>query len=253
MNLAFVLLPEARMPVGDDVARAFSEISPEESVTVPAPAPRDPEDPELLQLDLASGRSALIMLMAEPVPDGEAEEAAAFSIGTMGREWEPTHEAHLMVTLAPLDGESPSEALSTFTTLLAAIAKSSGAVAIYWGNAGATHETEFFDSIARDPDHSQRIALWTGVSTATDADGTLELLSLGMTQLELPNLLLVTKSGSAEEAFGMFFDLLSYVAERGEAIPEGETIGSSESDRVPVNYVPSPVDPEQTVWRVETP
>ena len=40
---------------------------------------------------------------------------------------------------------------------------------------------------------------------------------------------------------------------RGEALPEGDTVGRTASEKLPVHYVPSPVDLKVKVWRVELP
>ncbi len=42
-----------------------------------------------------------------------------------------------------------------------------------------------------------------------------------------------------------FFDLLGYVAERGEHFPEGDTVGRTADEKLPVHYVSSPIDPNQ--------
>jgi hypothetical protein len=44
-----------------------------------------------------------------------------------------------------------------------------------------------------------------------EADGRLSLLSLGMKQLELPDLLLVAPSGKADKALPKLYGLLAYV------------------------------------------
>ena len=49
------------------------------------------------------------------------------------------------------------------------------------------------------------------------------------------------------------FDLLAYVASRGEALPEGDTVGRTDDERLPVHYVESPGDPAKKVWRLELP
>lgn len=49
------------------------------------------------------------------------------------------------------------------------------------------------------------------------------------------------------------FDLLAYVAQRGEAIPEGETVGRTDEERLRVRYVTSPLNSKAKVWRVELP
>jgi hypothetical protein len=72
-----------------------------------------------------------------------------------------------------------------------------------------------------------------------------------MKQLGLPELLLEAPKKSAGQALETFFNLLAYVAERGKALPEGDTVGRTADERLPVHYVPSPADPKEKVWRVE--
>jgi hypothetical protein len=72
-----------------------------------------------------------------------------------------------------------------------------------------------------------------------------------MKQLELPDLLLVAPSGKADEALPMLYDLLAYVVSRGRPLAEGDTVGRTAAEKLPVHYVPSPVDPKMNVWRVE--
>jgi hypothetical protein len=143
------------------------------------------------------------------------------------------------------------DTLSLFTSLLAAVTKTSNAVGVYWGEAGATHDAKFLMSIAEDRDLDARLMLWTGVSTAREADGRLSLLSLGMNQLNLPDLLIIAEKSGGNEALGTFFDFLGYVSKLGKPLPEGDTIGRTENERLPVRYVPSPLDPSKKVWRVE--
>ena len=51
----------------------------------------------------------------------------------------------------------------------------------------------------------------------------------------------------------MMFDLLTYLANRGVAIPDGDTVGRSADEKLKVRYVPSPIDESKKVWRVELP
>ena len=131
--------------------------------------------------------------------------------------------------------------------------KASPSVGVYWGNAGATHSPEFFLEVASEQDVAPRMMLWSGVSIAREKDGRLSLLSLGMEQLDLPDLLLVAGKASERVALETMYDLLAYVAERGEALPEGDTVGRTGDERFPVHYVKSPIDPKKKVWRIELP
>jgi hypothetical protein len=255
MDLAFVLLPETRGPDANAVVRAYGSFSqPGDSIRV-SEEPGEGERPEGMSaftLELSTGEVAIVAHMPAPVPNREADEAARFSVSAIGTGWElPSHKAHQIVTFQSKDSTPPVTRLSRFTSVLAAVAQSSGAVGVYWGNAGATHDVEFFTSVAEEHGIVPRISLWTGVSFAREPDGRLSLLSLGMSQLDLPDLLFVAPASEGEKALGAFFDLLAFVAERGEPLPEGDTVGGSATERWPVRYVRSPVDKDVKVWRVE--
>ena len=45
--------------------------------------------------------------------------------------------------------------------------------------------------------------------------------------------------------------LLEVIIRDGKPIPEGDTVGRSATEKLPVHYVASPADPKAKVWRVE--
>jgi len=254
-NLAFVLLSEARLPDGQQVAHAFRDFTgPEEGLQIAADQGDKAVRDQVISLTFNTGDTAFVALVPAAVPNGEADQRARFSLSSFRNDWKlPPHCAHLIVTLQGAAESSPVARLSRFTSLIAAVTRSSPAVGVYWGNAGATHDSEFFVSVASDLGVVPRMMLWSGVSIAREDDGRLSLLSLGMEQLNLPDLLLVAGEASASVALETMFDLLAYVARREEALPEGHTVGRTAEERLPVHYVPSPADPAKKVWRVELP
>jgi hypothetical protein len=254
-HLAFVLLSETRLPLPGDILSHFEAFAaPGESLHHDVAEAKADGPDSVLSFHLDAGERCFVALMPAPVPRGEADRAAEFSLSSFRNGWKlPGHQAHLLVTLAVAPGDTPHSSLSRFTTVLAAVTAASPAVGVYWGNAGATHDAEFFLSIAREQGIVPRLMLWNGVSVARERDGRLSLLSLGMSQLALPNLLLVSGPDSQAAAMETMFDLLAYVAQRGAAIREGETVGRTDEERLPVRYVTSPVDAEARVWHVELP
>jgi hypothetical protein len=254
MELAMVLLPEDVPPLdATDILDAYRQIGGDGAALADvggADECASSEGPPPLHIRLA-GDDVFVMRMPVPVPNGEAEDAARFSVSSFSSAGPlPPHTSHLIVTMLgearPLDVERKRR----FTQLLAAILTSTKAIAVYSGAAGATHPADFFVDIARDVELP--LLLWTGVSLAGD-ETRLSLLSLGMAQFDLPDLLLETPRAMGTDALGFFFDILEYVLTRGAAIPDGETVGRTSGERLPVRYVPSPIDPEKQVFRVAIP
>lgn len=254
INLAFVLLPKPSLPKAEGIARAFDHFATtkEQSLQPKGTQKTEQTTLEVLEFELKPGGTAFVALMPMPVPNGEAEDAARFSLSAVGTGWKlPKHYAHAIVTLRDAKTASMVDTLSLFTSLVAAVTEASQAVGVYWGEAGATHDAKFFLSIAQDQDVSSRIMLWSGVSVAHEKDGRLSLWSTGMKQLNLPDLLMIAPKSTGNSALGTFFDFLSYSAEFGKPLPEGDTIGRTADERLPIHYVQSPIDPKVKVWRVE--
>ncbi len=253
-NLAFVLLTEPQLPSQVAVVEAFAAFEPSLLMRAKPSEARSEGGKEMLSLELAGGETCFVALMPAAVPKGEADDGVKFSLSSFRDGWKlPQHHAHLIVIFRPVPGAKAVEDLSRFTSIVAAIVKASGAVGVYWGDSGATHDAEFFTSVAADQGVSPRILLWSGMSSAREPDGRLGLLSLGMRQLGLHDLLLVAGKSSEGSAIETFYDFLTYVAERGEPLSDGDTVGRSADEKLPVRYVPSPLDPTRKVWRVEMP
>jgi len=216
----------------------------------PAAAPKPVRETQAF--DLTPRGHVLVGLMSMAVPHREADDAARFSISGLGGRWEPPpHAAHLVVFLSGMEGGAAADALDAFTAVLAALAEASQASAVYWGDARATHEAAFFIEVARLRERAPRLMLWSGVSIAHEAKGRLSLLSLGMAQLDLPDLLMLAPAADTRAALSTFYDLLAWVEGQGAAPPEGDTVGRTPDERRKVTYVPSPLDPRRSVWRVE--
>lgn len=194
------------------------------------------------------GLELVVALVPAPVPDGEADGATEHSLSGFQGNWTlPEHRAHLVVVqqgslLRTL------EQLSSYTRVVAAVVRATGAVGVYWPAAAATHHPEFVVNIAQS---ELPLPLWVGLSIAESKKRT-ELLSVGMAQLELPELLLRCDSvdpGTLE----FFYELLGYAARRRKPLTSKDRIGRSESERLTVKSVPSPVKPSERVALVELP
>jgi Domain of unknown function (DUF4261) len=257
MNLAFVLLSRPVMPKEQDVVKAFARfVAKGESLKAEGTKSDTKSDGKstVTTFGLGPHGSAFVALMPIAVPNGEADEVAGNSLSALGMGWKlPPHHAHLVVSLTAPATEKPLEALQRFTSLVAAVTQAAPAVGVYWGDAHVTHDPKFFVETAAQPGVMPRITLWNGISVAKDGAARVSLLSLGMKQLGLPDLLLTAPRAKLGLAVESMFDLLSYLVDVGKPLPEGDTVGPTEHDKWKVHYVPSPTEPGEQVWRIELP
>lgn len=194
------------------------------------------------------GREILAALMPLPVAEGEMNGLTSRSLSGFRGEWvSPDHRAHLVVVPQGTP-TSNIEELTAYTRIVAAIVRATGALAVCWNESGATHHPEFVVNIA----HSELpLPIWVGFSLSKNRS-VHELLSMGMQQLGLPDLLLTTDSIEAG-VLEFFYDLLGYIARRGTPLPEGDSVGRKQNERIKVRYIRSPIDAEQKVWSVTLP
>jgi len=232
------------MPTVDDFRAAW------QSLTNGATLVEKNWDDESAEVE-TDGIMTIATLMPAPVPNQEADEAASRSLSAMraGGFRPAPHIAHLLVA-STSPTAMPVDRLVQHTRVVAALAKATRATGIYDGSAGATHDPSFYLDVAGEPDLP--LMLWNGISIAKTEE-TVEILTLGMSQLQLPNLLLVAPAGQGDDALPFAFDLLGYLISRGEPVPEGETVGRTATEKLPVTYVPSPIDPATRVMKVELP
>jgi hypothetical protein len=252
-HLAFLLLDGPAMPSGEEVVAAFREIAPrsENPLALDSGVGAD-----VLQFSIGTGGRLLVSLIPVPVPNGEAEAAFAHSysvhldeVGKLA-----PHRAHLVAVYREESSRSRYRELTRFTYLLAALAQASRASAIYWGDAGATHEAGFFIGLAREHDPDLMLPLWCGFEAVQDGPARASLLTLGMRrQLGIMEMRVTAPQRNLSEYVDAMFNFLAYAARRGAPVPDGETIGRSANERLKVRHERSPVVPKEKVWRVDFP
>lgn len=245
MSVAIVLAPSAELPDEAAFVDAYYGISPNAHEIVA----KGRQGEATAMFEIEGVGDVYVSAMPGPVPNGEVEHAARLGFSTLGKAWSPAHAAHLLVAvqaprLAPIDR------MPVLTTLAAAAAQTTDAIGVYWGGGRVAHPTKSFLETARGIDLP--IALWCGVSAATDPHR-VQYLSIGMDQFGLPDLLLTAARLEGPSALSTFFQFLSHLARRGAPLEPGHTLGRTAHERIPVRYQPSPIDPAVQVWCVDLP
>lgn len=253
MQLAIVLMNHDQLPKAEAILDSLRSIEPAVAAGVAA---QETANPQVVALKVGEAGKLVVGLVEGEVPEQEAQAAVPFSVSALGTGWTlPPYCAHAVVAFEDHGpGLSPLERLRLFTFLVAAVVEAAErAVGVYWGAARATHEAEFFVRVAQASDMLP-VMLWTGLAAARDGQDGLQLLSLAMDQLGLPNLLLRVRVEEERDPLDLFFDLLAVSAVSGRVPPAGEPLvipGAAGETALAVSRAASPLDPEQTVWSAQ--
>lgn len=254
-QVAYVLLATPALPTADAIVGAFGDFGGDgDSIRAVTPDRAGPAGHRAtdVELDLCDGDQAAVSLVPTPFPNGEADRFVRYSLFAIRNGFQlPPHDAYLTVSLQGSPDTPPMERVSRFTSLVAAVVRASAAVGVYWPAAGATHEGAFFTRSAASPKRHHRVALWSGLMGTPVADGPLSILSLGMTQLALPDLYLVAPDAQHMQLLTTFYDLLAHLVIRGRPMGDGESIRFTDGRRLTGHYAASPIDPGRQVWRVD--
>jgi hypothetical protein len=250
VHLSFVLLPSLRHISGPSIVASHAELLPDAQRPLVSPT-----DGSITELRHHDGLTTHLLPMPAAVPNGEADTAAKLSLAAFSNQFGPlpSHGAHIVVTShgAPA-GASASDTLTRHTRIVAACAEALGAVAVYEGNACATHPTPFYVDVVASSERP--LMVWTGISLAQEPSGRVSLLTLGIeNMLGLPDVLVGAARGKANAALGFAFDILAYIIDRGSALPDGDTIGRTATEKRQVRYVPAPHDASRRVMRIDLP
>ena len=213
------------------------------------------------------GATVKVAAVPGPVPNAEADTSAFLSLSAVNGRWRlGKHASHLVLSpegamqtkaeglMSRLSGATrtatPLERLTHFTRVVAAVTKAANGIGVHWAGGPVTHSPEFFAQVAKDA--PLPLPLWLGVSLTPESGHRSTVLSFGMRQLSLPDLLLSGPAGDElPDTIDFFFSALATIAERGHAPSEGETIPRSLLSRPKVSYGSSPVDGAAKVWKLD--
>jgi len=256
-SFAFVLYGSPPTLDTHAIACAHSELNPQAPALLASPA-QPGDETNTATLSFVDGKGEIILgTIAAAIPTGEAEAAAEFSVSRFseaGAQPLNKHGAHAIVSLAPWRDSKPPDELVRLSWAIAAIAKATAGLAVYWGNGCVTHPADFFIEGARDSGGETTLPhLWLGVSFAQEKSG-VSFLTFGMQeQFVLPDLKVWAPKGEQQDALAYTLNLASYVIDRGVSISAGETVGRSADERLIVRYEPSPVGRDAQVMCVDLP
>lgn len=181
----------------------------------------------------ADGMMATVGLMEAKVPNGEAEYWANSNFMTREKSVEAAknHKAHLLVAVLNR-GLAPLEAGKLFVKVACTCLKASNALGIY--DCGTVWLPEYFirsAMVMKDGEVPLMNLVFVGlyqdekgVSSWTNG-----LSSFGKEELEI-----LASSKSPSEVYGLMWDISSYLIKEGAVLRDGETIGFTIDQKLPL-------------------
>ncbi len=195
------------------------------------------DDGDNLIFDI-DGLMAVVSLMPAPVPDGEAEQNAATNyMWPEAVEVTKTHQAHLIV--AVIGGkQSLVQAGKAFTKLCAACSKQPGALGVY--TSGTVFQPEFYQEVAdwmkEDPD-ALPLLDWVYIGLYRSDKGgcayTYGLEAFGRDEIEV-----LDTQAEPIDLRNFLLDIVDYLLRYDAILRDGETIGFSAEQKLPITRSP---------------
>lgn len=198
------------------------------------------------------GAAVTLTLMRAPIPWGDLEgPARAAWHWPEATERLTTHRAHVIVAvLAP--GMDRISTMLLLTRVVAAVAATTDASGVYWGEGPVVNAPDDFVEEAKRTSREQLpLYLWLAFQLSRNPDGTFTLATSGMRSFGFMELELVAMREKPATLVDRAFNFAHYLLDHGPVLKDGDTIGLSAHERFRIRHVPSAVDPSRMVFRIE--
>ena len=170
-------------------------------------------------------------LMPNPVPNKEAENAAKYNIlWKEGANEVAKHQAHVM--LAVMNKTSAVEQAILFAKVASSLLKLDNAIGIY--KDPTVYEKNFYVNFAetiKDGEYPMPILIYTGMYLAKTG---LCAFTSGMRSFGYEEMEIVDSPKQPNDLLGFLLSISEYVLSEGVELKDGETIGFSEEQKLPI-------------------
>jgi hypothetical protein len=193
-----------------------------------------------------------VALMPAPIPREEIEAACAASwFWPEAASVVLPHRAHLVVSVLGGEVDAVTRHL-LLSRLVAAVAAAAEALGIYWASAGLVHKpADVYAAALEAGPETLPLQLWVAFRLHGQDEDSVVLSTQGLEEFGVPELEVAGRGRTAQEVYEFAFNVAHYVLLGGTELKDGETIGMSERQRVPIRHAPSSIDPSRTVIRLE--
>lgn len=194
------------------------------------------------------GHMVVISLMPAPVPNGEVEYFAESNyFWREAVDAAKEHQAHIVVTVLPRETSTPVEIGKLFVKLASSCLKQENATAIY--TSGTVLAPDMYCAVAEDMKEDEEmypILDWIYFGLYKNEEGlngyTYGLKAFGKDEIEV-----VGSRAKASELHEFLFNIVSYVLYEDVLLKDGETIGFTEDEKLPITKSESTILEGETI------
>lgn len=226
--VGFILLKEARW----DKAETFRVLRETWGITPDLVGEDREKEEDTMAVFWVGGIMCALSLMPAPVPNGEAEHyAAANFFWKEAVEVTKTHTAHILVSVLG-NKKDPVGAGKLFTAITASCLTQPEALGVY--TSGTVLAPDYYLRVAGDMKNGDLPVMdWIYVGIYRGKKGicgyTYGLATFGREEMEI-----LDSSHQAGDIFEFLYDLCLYMLKSDAYIRDGETVGHSEEEKLPV-------------------
>ena len=205
---------------------------------------------DVISFDLG-GDTVAVSLMPQPVPwadlEGPCREAWYWPEAAEALR---DHRTHILVVLVPRASDRIDVALS-LTRVVAAVTACSRAAGVLWGGGGLVHAPEpFVEAARKGRRESLPLQLWVGFGVYREEDGTHSLYTSGLEEFGQMEIEVAGSKLDPRELIDRVFNMVLYILGKGVVLQDGETIGTSENEKIKITHETSFCDDQTRVVRL---
>lgn len=216
-----------------DVEKLKTDLMEEWNIVVQGPEDGD-EESDTLVFE-ADGHMAAVSLMPAPVPAGEAEYYAKSNYFWKGAvEAASEHQAHILIAVFGGEKEDPFSAGKLFVKVAASCLKQENALGIY--TSGTVFAPDMYCAVAEDMKDEEEVypvLVWIYFGLYQTEKGK-NGYTYGMTAFGKDEIEVLDSQASPMELHEFLFEIACYVLNEDVLLKDGETIGFSEEEILPI-------------------
>lgn len=209
----------------------------------------------MIRVNRGESMVGILTHMPAPVPGGEAEQSAHRNfLWPNGKEEAAKHRSMVIITnIGPGDLTPIQSAISLSRLALVALNLFDG-IGVYWGDGQICNSRAVFEDFCRDmSEESLPLGLWIRFQPGrvSASDDAIALFTHGMQQFGLMEIETDRCQMNVKELLVVVSNQAHYLVQNGAVIEDGDTFGEDANQRILVRHLPSMVDPDRLVYKLQ--